>query len=102
MTISYAVAGEVPPQVPGAGLVHIGDLFLNGITLIDHAFVVVSALFAAIADLPGLLGVIAGDGSIRPNVSIARDFPAVIKVVEDAELARQRMLVRSDLLTVHD
>src|SRR5690242_17816711 len=60
--VRYAVAREVSPQISGCRLVHIGNLLLNRIPIIDDTLVVIGPFPAAIRDLPRLLGVIAGDG----------------------------------------
>ena len=67
----------------------------------DCALKIIDALLAAIADLPGLLVVVASDGGIRPVVAVAGDFPAVVEIIKHSELQRQFVLVGSDVRTVH-
>ena len=65
------------------------------------ALKIVGTLFAAIGNLPCLFVVIGGDGRHRPHVAVARDFSAVIEIVEHAKLQREFVLVGSDVLAVH-
>ena len=95
------MAGEIVPEVAGAGSVHIGFTLLQRKFIGDRALVIVGAFLAAIGDLPGLLVVVAGDGGVRPVVAVARDFAAVIKIVQHSELQSQLVQVGSDIRAVH-
>ena len=74
--------------------------------MVEHVFigyrslVIVGPFLAAICDLPGLLIVVTGDGSTRPNVSISRNFSAVIEVIEHTELPGQLVFIGSDLFAI--
>ena len=91
----------IRPKVAGAGLIDIRLALLQGNAFSHTALVVVRVLIAAIADLPGLLGIVAGDGGHRPNVTISGNLAAVIEVVQNTELASQLMLVGCDGFPVH-
>src|SRR6185437_7870021 len=101
MAIADVVAGKDPPQISRGRLVHGWNVFLNGIPLVHHSFIVIGALFAAITDLPGLLGVVTGSRSVRPHVTITRNFSAIVKIVEHTKLTSQLMLIRTYLFAEH-
>src|SRR5579863_1929619 len=92
---------EVAPQISGRRLVHIRHAFLQRNVIARPTLIVVRALLAAVVDLPGLLGVVAGDGRSGPHVPVAGNFAAVVKVVDHAKLPRQLVLVGRDRLAVH-
>ena len=93
---------EIAPQISRSGLINVWNIFLNWVAVIDNSLVVIGAFLAAISNLPGVLGVVTSDRRIRPYMTIAGYFSAVIKIVEHAKLSRQLMLVRSDVLAEHD
>ena len=101
MAIRDSVLRHVGPEISSAGLVYVGDSLLDRILVSHRALEVVATLAATIRDLPRALGVVAGDGGSRPDVSVARNLAAVVEVVEQPELPRQLMLVRRDVLTIH-
>ena len=88
VAIRDAVLGHVGPQVSGTGLVHIRDALFDGKLIRDGSFEIVATLVPSIPDLPCALGVVAGDCRRRPNVAVAGNLAAVIKVVEHAKLSR--------------
>ena len=101
MAIRKAVARDVSPKVAGAGLIDVRNALAERQGLVDTAFEIVGALFASVSDRPDQLGVITGDSSGRPDVTVAGDFPAVVEVIEHAELAGQLVLVGRDGLAIH-
>ncbi len=96
-----AVARHVRPDVAGAGLVHVRLALVQRIITRHNPFVIVQALAPSIGDGPSLLRIVAGDGGHRPHVAVAGNFAATVKIIEDAELPRQLVLVGRDLLAVH-
>ena len=95
------MAGHVIPNVAGAWLVHVRFIFIERDFIGYTALKIVTALIAAVIDLPSLLIVVAGNRGHRPIMSIARDFAAIVEIVEQAELKRQLVLVRSYIGAVH-
>src|SRR5260370_35825895 len=85
----------------GGGMVYGGDSLLEGKFCSDAAAGIISALFAAIADGPRLLVVVAGGRGRRPGVAVAGNFSAVVEIVEHAELQRQLVLVGRDVGSIH-
>src|SRR5204862_4418632 len=51
--------------------------------------------------LPFFLLVVPGDGGTRPNVSVSRNFSAVIEVIEHTELPGQLVFIGSALFAIH-
>src|ERR1700686_32888 len=99
--IAQAAAGEVVPEKARSGVVNVGDSLLERI-LFGHASAgVVGTLFTAIADGPRLLVVVGGGGSGRPDVSVAGNFAAVIKIIEPSELQGELVLVGRNVSAVH-
>ena len=92
---------QVAPEISGGGVVDIGNADVHRDDVTHDTLEVVTALLAAIGDLPGLLGVVAGDGRSGPDVPVAGDLAAVVEVVENAELPRQLVLVGRDVFAIH-
>ena len=101
VAIGQTMAGDVVPEEAGAGIIDIGLVVLEGKLVGDRALEVIGALFAAVGDLPGFFVVVAGDGGGGPEMSVAGNFSAVVKIVEHAELQGQLVLVRRDVGAVH-
>src|SRR5580692_12163198 len=80
VAIGKAVTGHVVPYVSRAWLIHIRLIFVERDFVGHTALKIVGALSASVADLPGLLVVIAGDGRSRPIMPITRNFSAVVEV----------------------
>src|SRR5271157_2779855 len=93
--------GQVAPEIAGRRVIDVGNAEVHGDNVTHRPFEVVTALLAAIDDLPRLFGVVAGDGRGGPYVSVAGNFTAVVEVVENAKLPRQLMLVGRDVFAVH-
>ena len=87
----YPVPGESISGWPSIERIFVGHRSLE----------VVSAFFAAVADLPGFLVVVGGDRSHRPLMAVAGNFSAVVKVVQYTELQGELVLVGSDVGSVH-
>src|SRR5271157_465832 len=100
VAVSQVVPRQVAPEIAGGRVIHVRDTEIHRHNITHEPLEIVTALFAAISDLPRLLVVIAGDGGGRPDVTVARNFAAVVEVVKDAELPRQGMLVRCDVFAV--
>ena len=95
------MTGEIVPKIASAGSIDVG-LALFERKFIGHgATVIVSVLLAAISDLPGLLVVVAGNGRVRPIVSVAGDFSAVVKIVQHPKLQSQLVQVGRHVSAVH-
>src|SRR4051812_27583092 len=77
MAIGHFVLRQVRPQVTRARLVYVGNAQLERKIVSHLAFVVVGSLPSAVSDLPGLLGVVAGDRRVRPDVPVAGDFAGI-------------------------
>ena len=101
IAVRHSVPLGIGPKVAGAGLIDVGLALLQGNAVPHHTLVIVRVLFAAVANLPGLFGVVAGDGRHRPNVTISGNLAAVIEVVQNAELASQLMLVGRNGFPIH-
>src|SRR5262249_6897560 len=83
-TKAHRIAREVIADKSGHGIIHIGNVVVDRILVGIQSLEVVGALLAAISDLPGLLVVVGRDRGGGPNVSVARNFPAVVKVIENS------------------
>src|SRR5689334_22858561 len=101
MAVRDVMPCKVGPEVSGGRFVHVRNVFLNGIALVDYAFVVIGSFFTAICDLPGLFGVVARNRGVRPDVAITGNLSTVIEVVEHAELAREFVLVWTNVFSKH-
>src|SRR5581483_4419004 len=95
------MTGEIVPDEAGAGSIDVGFAQFERNLIGDGSPVIVSMLFPAISDLPGLLVVVAGDGGIRPIMAIAGHLAAVVEVVEHAKFECEFVLVGSDVGTIH-
>ena len=73
---------------------------LKGEFVGDSSLKVIGALFAAICNLPSLFVVVAGNSGGGPFMAVARDFSAIVKVVEHAKLQCQLVLVGSDVVPI--
>src|SRR5271157_3921232 len=101
VAVGQVVPGQVPPEIAGRRIIYVGNAEVHRDNVTHGPLEVVTALLAAIDDLPGFLVVVAGDGRGGPYVSVAGNFTAVVEVVENAKLPRQLMLVGRDVLAVH-
>src|SRR6476620_2017762 len=90
----------VIPDVSGRGSVHIGHTTFKREFVSDSALKIIGTFTTAIYDLPSLFVVVAGDSGRTPFVAVARNFPAVVKIIQHAELQRQLMLVRGNVLPI--
>src|SRR5207237_10391809 len=99
--INEGVTGYVIPEKPSGRIIDIGQVVVEHVFVSNRAPEIVGALFAPIIDLPGLLVIVTGDGGGGPEMTITGDFPAVVEVIQHAELQRQLMLVGRDIPTVH-
>src|ERR1700756_3638087 len=95
------VAREIVPEKSGVRIVDVGLIVFQRIFIGHLTLEVVSALLAAISDLPSLFVVVGGDRSRGPEMTVTRNFSAIVKVVEHAELQRELVLVGCDVFAVH-
>ena len=100
VTITQSVACHVAPQISSPGLINVRFVVLQWIFIGDHAFKIVSALAAAIGDLPRFLVVVAGNRRRGPHVAVAGNFAGIVKIVEHAKLQRQLVLIGRDVCAV--
>ena len=95
------MARKVFPEITTGGLSRIGHFIFDGNPAQQRAFGIVSVFVAAIADGPSLRDVVGNGGRGGPDVSVAGDIAAIVEIVQDPELAREFVLIRGDVSTVH-
>ena len=87
--------GEIVPEKTSSRVVHERQ------ALIESVAVILRTLTAPINNGPNLLYVVGSGGSIGPQMSIGRDVPAVVEVVQHPELQGQFVLVGGNLSSIH-
>src|SRR5579872_4715212 len=94
------VAREIVPEKSSRGIVHVGQVVLQRVFVSILSLKIVGALLAAVGNRPDLFVVVGGDGGGRPEVAVAGNLSAIVKIVEHTELQRELVLVRRDVFAV--
>src|ERR1700719_4904974 len=69
--------------------------------MVNVSLIVVRTFVSTLHYLPGAFRVVTRDCRGRPDVSIAGDIAAVIKIVQNSKLFGESVLIRCNVLTVH-
>src|SRR4029077_3000830 len=101
VAIAHVIACEVIPKKASGRIVDIGLIMLQRIFVGYLALKIVRAFLSAVGDGPGFLVVVAGDRCGGPEMAVSRNFSAVVKIIEHAELQRQLVLIGRDVLAEH-
>ena len=95
------IAREIIPNEAGEGIVNIRQIVLERKFVCVLPLEIVRTFLSAICDLPGFFVVVRCNRCCRPNVAVARNFAAIVEVVENTELQCELVLVGRDVLPVH-